>query len=641
MINSTYDREKNFLRLLAADGGTLLELPLNARLRLGGEDTFFTGSKTVTQTHRGFCVQETGCGPIAQKELKLTVLEDAILVEFRAQAAENFAVEELELFRVDSLGIKMIDCLNCFAPQPFNFDGINRAFHKYFCDCSMDGYFTPAPLNFSVGNRHGWVSFGLLDLPDSYEYKLTKRLGVLTEKPCGHIVTPAGGWYIAPRLLITFPENEFAGVRLYRQKLEAFGVVPANKPKRHIPQWWKRPIVVTYGDEMMELQHNWFNDDDLDGPDFNQQWLEMWLDRAEEKLGDQKFTVFVDALWQYRYTPEAIPDDTRFPDFRGFIDKCHRRGHKVVLWCAPLLCNTALPWESLAQKYDMLANECWPPFPETRKVDFTSDNAPAYMAELCQRYFGSGEGCLDADGLKLDFLAVLQNPATATYKNPQNGLGVKEMYRMQKLLHEAAVKVKPDVLLDASTCDPRFEDIVSMNRLHDIQKVYEERELRAWVSSLACPDLPIDSDGAIMISPWVKQAYISAVLYATPALYYIKEFHDRVSLSGEDMLSLGRLLNLSGKKQQGEAVFLSEGNWRLMDGDTVLGASFNGETVLIFGADEKAYLFTWKEGPLEIPFFGRTLASEGAFRVAGDKLTGVAQAGQVYELPLGKGCEGR
>ena len=633
MYQATYDTFKNFLRLDDRDGGKLMELPLDVRFAYNGKDSFFTEQKKVVREDNCITVSEAD-EEIACKELKLTLLEDSILAEFRVQAATDVAVCETELFRQGSLGIKMIDCLNCFAPQPFNFDGINRAFNKYFCDCSMNGYFTPAPLNFSVGNRHGWVSFGLLDLPDSYEYRMTRRLGVLVEKPAGHIKIGAGEWYTAPRLLITFPEDEYQGIRLYRQKLEQFGVIPANKPKRWIPDWWKRPLVVTYGDEMMELQHNWFNDDDLDGPDFNEEWLYMWLDRAERKLQNTEFTVLVDALWQYRYTPEAYPDVTRFPDFRGFIDHCHSRGHKVILWAAPLICNDDLPVEALAVKYDMLAAESLEGWPHTRKIDFTSDNAPAYMAELCERFFSDAPGCLNADGLKLDFLASLQNPeTTASFRNPANGLGVKEMYRMQKLMYEAAVKVKPDVLLDASTCDPRFEDIVCMNRLHDIQKVPEEREMRAHVSSLACPDLPIDSDGAIMISPWVKSAYISAVLYATPALYYIKEFHDSVTLPEEEMAALGRLLALSEKKQQGEAVFLSQGNWCLMDGETVLGASFNGETVLVCGADSKAYLFSWKDGEIAVPFFGRKTAAEN-FSVEQDMLIGTVNAGQVYEIPL-------
>jgi hypothetical protein len=153
------------------------------------------------------------------------------------------------------------------------------------------------------------------------------------------------------------------------------------------------------------------------------------------------------------------------------------------------------------------------------------------------------------------------------------------------------------------------------------------------VSSLACPDLPIDSDGAIMISPWVKSAYISAVLYATPSLYYVKEFHDSVTLPDEDMLALGRLLKLSQKKRQGEAVYLSQGNWCLMDGEAVLGASFGGETVLIFGSDNKAYLFSWQSGELAVPFFGRQAISKD-FAVEQDMLIGNVEAGRVYTIDL-------
>ena len=136
-----------------------------------------------------------------------------------------------------------------------------------------------------------------------------------------------------------------------------------------------------------------------------------------------------------------------------------------------------------------------------------------------------------------------------------------------------------------------------------------------------------------MISPWVKSAYISAVLYATPALYYIKEFHDSVTLPDEEMAALGRLLRLSEKKQPGEAVFLSQGNWCLMDGETVMGASFNSETILIFGEDRKAYLFSWNDGDLAIPFFGRKAADE-RFAVEQDMLIGTVEAGKVYEISL-------
>ena len=56
-------------------------------------------------------------------------------------------------------------------------------------------------------------------------------------------------------------------------------------------------------------------------------------------------------------------------------------------------------------------------------------------------------------------------------------------YDIYSEFQRAAEKVKPDVCLDGSGCDPRFENIMAMNRLHDIQNVYEERELRAEASA--------------------------------------------------------------------------------------------------------------------------------------------------------------
>lgn len=636
MVFYEYFEDNNILKLNGENSKKIMELPLNVRFKCAEKVLGFTNKKGVWKEERSITIYEKECSDdVAEMKLSLEVLEDCIIVSFNAQMRKDTGIDEIELFRKDNLGIKMIDCLNCFAPQPFNFDGINRAFYKYFCDCSMNGYFTPAPLNFSVGNRNGWVSFGLLDLPDSYEYKLTRRLGILVEKPCGKKIIRKGETYTAPRLLITFPKDEYEGIHLFRKKLVDFEMIEGNKAVNRTPEWWKRPFVVTYGDEIMELQHNWFNDDDLDGEEFCQDWLYMWLNRAEKKLGNINFTIIVDALWQYRYTPEAIPDVNRFPEFRKFIDYCHDRGHKVILWTAPLICNTALPFVSLAEKYDMLSEESISGFPQVKKIDFTSSNADKYFADLCIKYFGKGEGCLDADGLKLDFLALLQNPETADYKEPENGIGVKEMYRFHKLLQEAAVKVKPDVLLNASACDPRFENLISMNRLHDIQKVFSEREMRARVSHLACPDLMIDSDGAIMISDWVKKMYISAVLYSTPSLYYIKEFHDSISFPKEDMLALGRLLDLSEKKVTGKCEFISEGNWRLYKNGKVMGATFDGETILIFGEDDFGYLFSWSSDEINIPFYRRKIeVGYSGLTLKNDRLCGKVEAGKVYKIKV-------
>ena len=76
MYTANYDYPKNVLRLDGADGGKLMELPLNVRFNYNGKDTFFTEEKTVVQYENQILVCEEDV-EIASRELKLTMLEDA------------------------------------------------------------------------------------------------------------------------------------------------------------------------------------------------------------------------------------------------------------------------------------------------------------------------------------------------------------------------------------------------------------------------------------------------------------------------------------------------------------------------------------------------------------------------------------
>ena len=97
-------------------------------------------------------------------------------------------------------------------------------------------------------------------------------------------------------------------------------------------------------------------------------------------------------------------------------------------------------------------------------------------------------------------------------------MGLKMVQRYLELFSSAAKAVKPDVLLNYSSSDPRLAHLFSMNRLHDTRVTPLERERRARLSALANPDLLIDSDGAVMMCDWVVHTYVSAAIYSTPAL---------------------------------------------------------------------------------------------------------------------------
>lgn len=639
-----FEYDNQTVALYNSKGARYFTFPTSALLKYNDTEYFFDAAEPVTKDNTVTYISRVVSAEISEMRLSFTLNDSDIEVSLEADNTVDIAVQSAEYFRRGKKGLYMVDCINYFNPQPRNLNGVNRGFYRNFPDASSDdGYFTPPPLHFSIGNRSGFVCFGLLDLPNSLKFNLTPDLGILAELPAGHVVTKKGAGYKAPRLMLTFHDEEWESITLYRNKLLEKGIIKADDADiTTFPSWWKNPFIVTYGDQMMELQYNWYDDTDWGCDAFTDEWLDMWLERAEKKLGFDEFTIIVDAFWQHKYSSEGISDKKRFPNFRKFIDKCHAHGHKVMLWQAPFIDNIGNGFETLAQKYGVLSDErCISSIIEENTVyhiDFTADNIADYLAAVAHQLFGNGDGELDCDGLKLDFLMNIKNPEKATpYKNPDNGIGVKEVYRFYEIFNREAKKVKADVLLNGSTCDPRIQKICHMNRLHDIQKVYEERELRARVSTMACPDMLVDSDGAIMLTNWVPSTYASAVIYSTPSLYYINKFHDGIGLPDEDMAALSRLLQLCGKKQYGVPQFVSADNWLLKDKNTsrVIGAAIDGHTTMVISEDNTGYIFTWQNGEITVPLYGNEVTSipEG-FRVENGALVGTAGRGNVVEFKV-------
>ncbi|MBQ9921118.1 MAG: hypothetical protein IJO52_02950, partial [Clostridia bacterium] len=500
-----FEYDNDTVALYNANGGRYFTFPTSAAIKYNDNEYYLTNPKVSCDDQKVAFSCDNVSEEISELKLEFILNEEDIEVSFEAKTSCDVAVQQLEYFRRGKKGMYMIDCINYFNPQPRNMNGINRGFYRNFPDSSLDnGYFSPPPLHFSIGNRNGFVCFGLLDVPNSVKYNLSPDLGILAELPAGHIVTKKGDTYKAPRLMLFFHDEEWESITLYRNKLLEKGIISADDSDvTSFPKWWKNPFIVTYGDQMMELQYNWYDDTDWGCDAFTEEWMEMWLARAEEKLGFDEFTIIIDAFWQHKYSSEGIPNRTRFPNLRKFIDKCHAHGHKVMLWQAPYVDNTANGFETLSQKYGVITKDRYiSPIIEEETVfhiDFTADNISEYLSDVAHQLFGNGEGELDCDGLKLDFLMQINDPAEkkTPYLNSSNGIGAREVFRFYEIFNREAKKVKPDVLLNGSTCDPRIQKYCHMNRLHDIQKVYEERELRARVSTMACPDMLVDSGGAI------------------------------------------------------------------------------------------------------------------------------------------------
>lgn len=564
----------------------------------------------------------------ANEKMVFEFKDDSILVSYSMTVGEDTPIFKAKMFKAHHAAIELEQFDRAFTPQPRNNAWKNMDYFNHLPDISLNGYFIPPTFNFSIGNRDAWVSFGLLDIPDTSFCKMDEDHSFLVESCGGNKVISAGETYTMPQVIITFPQDEFQAVSLFRQKLIEHGKYAPKKPKfSQLPSWWKNPFVCTYGDQMLEHKV---------GPLIDEKWVEEFVALAENEWGLRHINLIIDDSWQHYFSFEPKAEESRFPDMRKFIDRMHDRGHHVILWNTPMFENIGNGFVTRAQKLGLISkwryaddkNSGFGAYlnalaPESYAIDYTADHARQFIKEVCEVLFGSGEGQYNADGVKLDFMACLRNPANTTcYSHPERGIGATELMHFYRMFREEAKKIKPDVILDATVGDPRFEEFIDFNRMHDTHCGTIEKEIRANLSLLACPDLPIDSDGALMFAGWLKTHYISAAMYSVPSLYYMKKFHDfaatqegeykyknsiKSELSIEEKHQLGVLLSMVKYRPDGVACLDSFGNWILKDGDSINAISQKAETVVYYPTEpnDTGYIFTWQDETVILPLHGR------------------------------------
>ncbi len=544
----------------------------------------------------------------ASSAMTFKLQKDCIEVSFCVTYGEDTPIYEAKYFKDQLGGLRIGHFDRALTSQPRRNDCHNMDFYKNLPDCSLNGYFYPTMLNFTVGNPQGWVAFGLLDLPDSYQYKLLDDGAILTESCGGNKIIKAGETYNLPRMLITFPETDWDFTTVFRQKLMEYGLyTPEKKPLSQLPSWWKDPLVCTYGDELSTLL---LPDARMNDPRFNADWVRMLVDTAEKKWCIKHMNIVLDAFWQLHFALDPQVDEARFGNMRDFVDEMHARGHHVIAWCTPIFDNVNNGFETRSQRLNVLSNNYMEPLgiPGSYSIDMTCDNIQQYYDEVCQMLFGDGEGQYNLDGVKMDYIGLFRDPAkTGPYRHPEKGLGIREIKIFYETFYRAAKKAKADALVNCSVTDPRFEGYIDQNRMHDTHAGNIEKEYRARLATSACPDLLIDSDGALMLTDWAKHHYISAAIFSIPSNYYTLTYHDR-PLDDRDYIPMGNLLQFTVNKPDGHPVFESIGNWKLVDDNgNVNGQSINGNTVVYYPweRNEKGYIFTWQNETVIIPLHGR------------------------------------
>ena len=565
-------------------------------------------------------------------------LADALIIEPVLLTENGLAVTETHLFVNGSIAPFGFD--RAYTPQPRNNNMRNCTIFSALPDISANGYHTPPCLMFSVGCPLGWVSYGLLDIPDTRMCRMEEDGSFLIESCGGHKKISAGSSYSIPRVIVAFPEDEYDGLTLFRRHLRELGLYTPRRPDwSELPDWWKYPQFCTYGDQLIERRVGQLIDDT---------WVREFVDRSERDFGVEHMVICIDDSWQLPHSIGPAVDTKRFPDLRKLIDDMHARGHKVMLWYTPMFEKTTNGISSRASELGVLSSDAMTSayfnnFPGCYAIDYTSDGAEQFLRETAEILFGDGKGQLNADAVKLDFLANLRDPANATeYAHPERGIGMREYYLYYSMFRSAAKAVKPDAMINATLNDPRFEHLIDVSRLHDTHSGEEEKERRARMMALACPDLPIDTDGALMLPDWLRRNHISASVCGLHSIYYTYAIGKPSNLLSEkEKKAIGALASMTLYRPSGVPVADGNGIWKLIGKDgRVMADAIRGESVIYYPEEEGGigYIFSFLDELVTLPLHGRkfselTPAPEKEFceaDYARDCVRVYLRAGQVY-----------
>lgn len=643
----TIDLLSGLGNLATGDGNPLFELPFDVRMKTTDGDMHMPTPLAAHVKGDQVVLQSQNPTPMCStQQLILHCFEGYFTVQYRVTVADRRQLipTTIHYFRDPELGLRIHHVKAGFS-VPDRSD-CEIQYYDVFPSVSLQGLASPALLNIALQFHHGVVGMGLLDYPNSVRFGLVSPfaggdefMGVLVDALGGNITLDANDTYTGPELAITFPEDKWTSITTFRQ------VCTDHKQIVHTglddkPDWWKRPTYCTYGDQIMHLQPALYSDRYWSSPEYTRQWVMDMVSLAERRLGWNEFTVIVDAFWQKPWNPDPVSDAERFPDMRGLVDWLHDRGHKVLLWYAPLACSQDTSCGTIAARHGLKTN--YTGFLGCRYFDFSSHTAKAYLEEIAHTFFSSDSDCLDADGLKMDFLMGVAPPEEGcTYEQPDNGMGIRASRRFLELFSQEARRVKSDVLLNYSASDPRVGHLFGMNRLHDTKVSPLERERRARVSALANPHLLIDSDGAVMMSDWVEHTYISAAIYSTPCLYYVDRFGDDQRLPAKTMNAIGRLCEVCSRRQWGIPQFVDYGSWRSVRPDgSVVAESYDGKMCWLLTANGTAEAICLTDQPQrKLCLHGRRIVSVAPepehLEINDDGVSADWSTGQVYTIYMG------
>jgi len=182
---------------------------------------------------------------------------------------------------------------------------------------------------------------------------------------------------------------------------------------------------------------------------------------------------------------------------------------------------------------------------DTPYADPTSEAYRAHLKKILHTLLSPDEGCMNADGLKLDYSLVM--PLGKAAKSRGGIYGVEMTKTLYKLIYDTAKEIKPDCLINASPAHPYFDEVCDQARLHDCcWSMRNQAELmaeRARIFRAAMPGVLIDTDSANYASRPDAMRYFRAMPeIGIPDIYQFSN-SCHITLKDEDWREIERIFN--------------------------------------------------------------------------------------------------
>ncbi len=325
------------------------------------------------------------------------------------------------------------------------------------------------------------------------------------------------GTYEAPSIVLFTAEDYDSVMNFYRDRLFSAGM--AEVPRQWEPHW-SLPIYCTIGDQAYAsmTESGSLREADFDAY-ANQFFLDEMIALAERKhlsFGN----VILDAGWMKNAGYWDV-DTERFPDLRGYMERLRSRGIRCILWYTP---------------YDTQFNGRCEYFYRDRPdfrvrdgegnpldlLDYTNPEVREFVASRLRYMLSDEEGCLGADGLKVDFYYHIYSEKGLRFFDPSYGTGERLQYKALKFIYDTAKAIKPSAYIEGSSANPLFNDTQDACRLNDdVTGNPRTYERRAWITSVSGCNLP-DTDDWWSYRENFVHLTMEKCVFGIPAVYAIK-----------------------------------------------------------------------------------------------------------------------